>query len=411
MRSIYLQIMGKGVLMTIVAVMAVLSIYWGALWQTGNDIKNLTGFIIDFDGGAIGQTVTQTFLGVNGKPAQLTWVTVPASNFPGGESDVIDAVVQEKCWAAVAINPNASANLAKAIANADATYNGALAVTGYAAEARNENSYPLFILPNIQTPMSTAMQTFAIQNAASLATSRNVTQLISAAPSVVLQPVGFVMNNVRPFDVPVASAVDFVGLIYLLIISVRIILMNFNAREASGMNKVLRTSSLLRLRIVVPFIAYFFLSWFYSLLSLAFQVPFNRKFGHAGFVIYWAMSYVAMCALGLAIEALVTLLTPRFIPFFLITWIIVNVSVCFYPIEILPGVFKYGYASPFYNVSRTVRTIVFETRNNLGLNFGVQFAWIGISLITVTLFQLFMRRSVIRAARSNARQQKDEKEV
>lgn len=40
----------------------------------------------------------------------------------------------------LAVNRDASANLAKAIANADSTYNGALAVTAYAEEARNENS-------------------------------------------------------------------------------------------------------------------------------------------------------------------------------------------------------------------------------------------------------------------------------
>jgi hypothetical protein len=33
--------------------------------------------------------------------------------------------------------------------------------------------------------------------------------------------VGYNVNNLRPFDVPVASAVTFVGLIYMLILSVR----------------------------------------------------------------------------------------------------------------------------------------------------------------------------------------------
>jgi len=84
---------------------------------------------------------------------------------------------------------------------------------------------------------------------------------------------------------------------------------------------------------------------------------------------------------GLALEAVVTVLTPRFTPFFMILWIIgmlipwnpsntdlvcepvVNVSVSFYPIELLPPVFRYGKAAPFYNVSRAVRTIIFSTRN------------------------------------------------
>lgn len=80
---------------------------------------------------------------------------------------------------------------------------------------------------------------------------------------------------------------------------------------------------------------------------------------------------------------MVTILTARFIPFFLVPWIIsklhlttstssltnmstsaANVSVVYYPVEILPTIFRYGYAMPFYNVSRAVRTILFRTRND-----------------------------------------------
>lgn len=40
-----------------------------------------------------------------------------------------------------------------------------------------------------------------------------------------------------------------------------------------------------------------------------------------------------------------------------------NVSVCAFPIEVLPHFYRYGYAMPFYNVSRAMRTIVFGTKN------------------------------------------------
>lgn len=61
-------------------------------------------------------------------------------------------------------------------------------------------------------------------------------------------------------------------------------------------------------------------------------------FGPAGFVIFWMLCWIAMCALsvplstfldpshrqfrGLALEAMITLITPRFTPYFLILWII-----------------------------------------------------------------------------------------
>jgi len=89
----------------------------------------------------------------------------------------------------------------------------------------------------------------------------------------------------------------------------------------------------------------------------------SSSYGSSGFVIYWMMSWLAMCALGGAVESMITILTPSFISFFLLLWIIANVSVCVYPIVLLPGVYRYGYAMPFYNVQQTIRSLLFGTRN------------------------------------------------
>ncbi len=111
--------------------------------------------------------------------------------------------------------------------------------------------------------------------------------------------------------------------------------------------------------------------------------------GSSGFTVYWMMCWLAMCAVGGALESMITILTPRVIPLFLLLWIIgasscnvcpkywssslrwltrmsivtANVSVCNFPLQILPGIYQYGYAMPFYNVQQTVRTILFGTRD------------------------------------------------
>ena len=46
------------------------------------------------------------------------------------------------------------------------------------------------------------------------------------------------------------------------------------------------------------------------------------SYGSAGFVIYWMMTWMAMSALGGAVESLITIMTPRFLPLFLLLWII-----------------------------------------------------------------------------------------
>ncbi|KAI5123660.1 hypothetical protein M0805_001690 [Coniferiporia weirii] len=401
-RKTFFRILLAGTLLTIFVIFGVLGIFWGSLWKLEDYVHNLDGWVVDFDGGVVGQTVIEVFQNNTGQLQQMTWRVVDASQFVNGAEDVANAVVQEKTWAAVTINPGASTNLSAALASADGSYNGSLAVTAYAAEARNENGYAEFLYPTMLVPLEAAATAFSSLNAQRIASnsSLDLQTLLAQAPSVVTRPVYYTVNNIRPFDALVATAVDFVGLIYLLIISFIICMMNYQARViASGLNRHLRLRSLLLLRMIAPIVLYFFISLFFSLLSETFKAPFTRVFGGWGFVIYWMMNWAGMCAMGLAMEAVITILTPAFTPFFLVLWIISNVSVASFPIELLPGVFKYGYATPFYNVSRTVRTILFNTRNQIGLNFGVQLAWIGISLITIPLFTTILRRREMRAWR------------
>lgn len=63
---------------------------------------------------------------------------------------------------------------------------------------------------------------FATQYGQQLASSSsiNTTRLLGNSPGVITNPAGYTIYNTRPFDIPVATAVDFVGLIYLLIVSV-----------------------------------------------------------------------------------------------------------------------------------------------------------------------------------------------
>lgn len=128
-------------------------------------------------------------------------------------------------------------------------------------------------------------------------------------------------------------------------------------------------------------------------------------------------------------EAVITIVTPQYIPYFLVLWIIcgfllpqtqaiahtlctaVNVAPVFFQIEVLPAFFRYGYASIFYNVSETVRTLLFREKNQVGLNFGVLFAWIGVSVITLPLVQTYVRGKEVRAWEMQVRQKKADVEA
>ncbi|KAJ3753495.1 hypothetical protein EV361DRAFT_794479 [Lentinula raphanica] len=404
-RGIYFKTLIGGSVGLIVAMFAIFSIYWGALWKTPD--HPLDGWIVDFDQSTVGNVVVQA-LEASSASGKVTWSQVPSSNFPGGPSEVGNDVVEQKTWIAVVVNANATSNLQSAVASTDSSYNGSAAITVYGNQARSENGYNSVLSPTVQAVLISTAAKFAQTYATELASSSsNITNLLVNAPQIVTQPISFTINDLKPFDIPVATAMTYVGLIYTLILSFFIVNISLSARLMSGLETHLTTASIIRVRLCSSFITYFFLSLFYSLLSRAFQVDFSRKFGAAGFVIFWMLNWAGMLAVGLALEAMLTLLTMKGVPFFMILLIISNVSVCFMPIEVLPRIYRYGYAFPFYNISCAVRTILFGTKNNLGLNFGVLIAWTAISCVTLPLFQWFMRRRHI--SELNGAMEPDEK--
>jgi hypothetical protein len=65
------------------------------------------------------------------------------------------------------------------------------------------------------------------------------------------------------------------------------------------------------------------------------------------------------------------------------------------PHELQPWIYRYGVAMPFYNVSRVVRTIIFNTKNELGRNIGILLVWIVVSVITISITTYLYRRKEI----------------
>ncbi|KAJ7174352.1 hypothetical protein C8R46DRAFT_892399 [Mycena filopes] len=398
-RALYLKILVGGVTGLSIVVFGVFSIYWGSVRTTPH--HTLPGWIVDFDGGAVGQAVSTSLSAMNAGTNGISWAVVSASQFSEGISQLRNAIVQEKTWYGVTINPGASANLSAAISAVDVSYDSSTAMTFLGSEARNEDIYRLAAEQLDALSFQFGLQ-FAKNMSLNSSLAANLTTIIATAPQLILRPIYYTSDNIRPFDVLVASAITFVGLIYLVILSFFIVLVSAGARAATGIENLLTLGSLIRVRLTTSFVAYFFISLFYTLLNRAFQLPFSRHFGHVGIVIFWMLNWSGMLAAGLALEAMVTLLTLRFIPFFLILLIISNVSVAVYPLQVLPHIYRYGYAFPFYNLSRAVRSIVFRTKNELGLNFGVLLSWVALSCCTLPLFQWFMRRRLIAAQRRAA---------
>lgn len=59
---------------------------------------------------------------------------------------------------------------------------------------------------------------------------------------------------------------------------------------------------------------------------------------------------------------------------------------------------------PFYNVGRTVRTLIFDTKNDIAQNLGILLAWAVLSLCTITLATWLTRRKSVNAYHASKRE-------
>ncbi len=183
-------------------------------------------------------------------------------------------------------------------------------------------------------------------------------------------------------------------------------------------------------RLFATLVAYLFLSLAYSLISLAFQIPFNNApkphtevannpnaYDNGSFVVFWMLNYVGMIALGLACENVAMVIGQPWMALWLIFWVITNVTTSFYDIDLAPKFYYWGYAWPLHNSEFTLicpsqclltywvdlnianlsvvvegsRTIIFDVHSRIGLNFGALFVWVAINIALFPLACFFFR--------------------
>jgi len=98
-----------------------------------------------------------------------------------------------------------------------------------------------------------------------------------------------------------------------VILAFFVVVIALGAHEASKLNRILRLRALITVHLVSSITGYFFLSLFYSLLSVAFQIKLSIKYGHGGFMVFWMLNWVSMLLVGLALASFITILTTRYI--------------------------------------------------------------------------------------------------
>ncbi|KAK9446731.1 uncharacterized protein V1518DRAFT_423386 [Limtongia smithiae] len=425
-RKMAMRQMVQSALLLGTLVIGILSLYWGSYFNRTKYYNRVSFWVINMDDASDAE-VGPAFVSISSAFAtaagSMQLEQRNASDFGYSYETIYDAVVDQQTWGAFIVASNATTALRSALDGGEAAtnYTGAYAIEFAYPQGREYSLYSA-VIPWVNALAVEFQQTFAgdLIRTAAAGNATAFAELASTAPNVLSAPASVYENNLRPFSNPIFVAVLQVGIIYLIIIS--FFQFNFFQPVHMALAPHLKLPQYIIYRLVASFVMYFVLSLFYSLISLAFQVDFTVTFGRAGFVVYWMINFIGMSAVGGALEnvALIFIaVAPPLVGFWLIFIVISNVSVAFYSIPLMPGIYKYGYAFPIKHVCDALKTILLGTKNTMGLNVGVIFCWIAVNTaffpvclwLCATMIQKKKAKEAMKAAAAEAAEQKREEGI
>lgn len=346
------------------------------------------------------------------------------------------AVHDEKFWAAIVINSNATALLRQAVVTGNSSYDPLGVAQIIYNQARDIEAYNQYVTPPLLALASECTAAFGSNWTSLVLGDQDLDVTIySNAPQALSPAIGFSIFNLRPFDPPTSIPTVSIGLIYLIIIAffsfgffipthLKFILPN-----PSSPHPPLKFYQLVIWRYTATMFAYLCLALFYSFVSLAFQIPFSHSpttsisgspslhwsktevvsnadyLGHATFIVYWLLNFFGMAALGLACENMAMLLGTPWTALWLIFWVITNVATGFYSLELASNFYRWGYAWPLRQIVVGSRTLLFGTKDTLGQNFGILLAWIVVDSILFPFCCWFFRWKNMREKQREAAKQ------
>ena len=408
----------RTILILIIAIMTILGMYWAVLFRVEQNLEALKIAVVSFDGQfapyagttpLVGQAVIQATEMAGRQPGHLGFFTRDPAVYNSDPLALRVAVFEEHIWAAIIVNNNATALLQDAVRTGNANYDPLGACQIIYNQARDQDTYGNYIIPVLNQLQVQIQATFGEQWITHVLANTNLNAATYANSPQALNPaIGFSIYNLRPFSPPTATPAVSIGLIYLIIIaffSFSFFLPIHSKYITPEGHPPMHFYQLIIWRWLATVVAYLFMSLAYSLVSLAFLIPFSHTgswtrtevvmnadlMGHGTFPVYWMLNFIGMIALGLACENVAMMIGQPWTALWLIFWVITNVSTSFYAIPLSPGFFKWGYAWPLHQVVNASRTLLFGTKNTLGLNFGILLAWCAINTVLFPVCCVFMR--------------------
>ncbi|KAL4924800.1 SNG1 family protein [Aspergillus undulatus] len=356
---------GMSFIMLQLLFLANLSYIYATQFENNSRIHNLKLLYVDFDGGAIGASVMDAYGALRGPGfPTLQQSSVDEYHNP---SDVRDAICEGDYWAAIMATEGASDRLAAALAG-DTETALQIAASNPAQELQPALSYiwngvrfPAlsqgFVYSNIQALVQVTRSTYYARNASSAmqsiaATANSTSGPNQASVQAFLSPIPAEEIDIQPTHQGARVLYNTVTIIMPILMQFFFIMALNNISAEFGIltqHSAALTNGLLRLCLGVLYNA------IGGLCTAGYIWAFRESWavGRTDYALTWLVLWLYGHVNFLVLDTATAYIPMPFIPFFVLTWVIINISTTIAPFELSPGFFKWGYALPaheFYEI-------------------------------------------------------------
>lgn len=341
-----------------------MSYLFGSLFRSEHRVHNLNILTVDYDGGVIGKSL-------QGAITQLKADTFPtfdiesSSKYPEVE-DIVQAVRRGDHWAAVFTHAGASERLAAALEGGDAA--AAYDPTNTITYVWNQVRYPAVEDATIKSSMSQLVAVARI--AYNHMNGTGALQALNKNDPAALQAF---LNPIQGGDINIMPTTQGTRVLYNTVAMVMPIIMQFFFLMAiNGVSAEFNLYSHLPMlnngiiRLVLSLSYTFVGSLCWAGYIWAFREDWSVGAGQffCTWVIIWLFMHINFAVVSKnneinlnssiltcsQIDVATGFIPMKFLPFFVLTWVILNVTSTIWPFELAPGFYRWGYALPAHEV-------------------------------------------------------------
>ncbi|KAL3451207.1 hypothetical protein BJX65DRAFT_293762 [Aspergillus insuetus] len=365
-----IAITGAAVMLQLL-ILANMSYLYGTAYHNTSRYSALKFLYVDYDGGAIGQSVTAAYSQMQGPEFPALHQHSP-DEYPTPQ-DVQEAVCKGGYWGAIYSSRNASSRLSAALTSSET------------ARAYDSSQTLGYIWSSARYPSTaqavSSMLGGLVQGAAVAYQQINGTATLSTINSsdpyiaqTILSPISASALDINPMPQGTRFYYNTVSMVMPIIIQFFFImaLNGIWAQQKPALPAIEATF----LRFTIS-LAYTFLS---ALVMTGYIWSFRETWPvtSSQFALTWMSIWLASHIYFLIIDFGITIIPMQFAPFFVLTWVILNVSSTISPFELSPRFYRLGYVMPAHGLYEVLLQI--WTRGChpvLGRALGVLFAeWV-----------------------------------